>query len=321
MLVMERAEGTFKAHLEASVRPDVAATLDLARQALEGIEALSSQGFVHGDVSLDNLFVFGAASRLKLGDFGLTCSVAEGAKEYLGCRRMLYKPGVRPPEVWRAMRYSPTHDAARHLRALRTGAPETTRPSDATRAQELAAASLPPRADVWAMGIVLYIAVFRELPYARSPERVGEGRLGDLCVSKLCPQRFPKKAGPDCEKLCRRWPRRRLLQMQVEWYWGETVGMFRAEEVLPEAGPTRNQSARLGRRVQVYGPLRRLLLHMLEESPMRRCSAGEAAERLQAIVRGLVGRRTSPRWRRKERRGHQAPGLDSDRAAKRARKN
>lgn len=41
--------------------------------------------------------------RLKIGDYSLTCSVAETASDLFACGDALYKPALRAPEVWATM--------------------------------------------------------------------------------------------------------------------------------------------------------------------------------------------------------------------------
>jgi eukaryotic-like serine/threonine-protein kinase len=117
-LVMELLEGRdLRAELTLAGPLPVARALDLAAQALDGLEAAHAAGVVHRDVKLENLFL-GADGALKVLDFGIARSTREDAA--------LTQPGAV-------------------VGTLRSMAPEQFVQSD-----------VDPRADVYAAGLALY---------------------------------------------------------------------------------------------------------------------------------------------------------------------
>jgi serine/threonine-protein kinase len=136
-LVLERLEGrTLRAELAARGPLPAAEALGLAVQALDGLAAIHAAGVVHRDVKLTNLFVCDARSVhgrvLKLLDLGVAKVLAEG------------KPA--PLSVPTAEGFS-------------MGTPRFFSPEQAT------GAALDARADVYAMGLVLYALLTGHAPF------------------------------------------------------------------------------------------------------------------------------------------------------------
>jgi len=254
VLLLERAEGPLSRHLDASPIHDLVSVLELLRQAVEGLAHIAEQGVIHGDVSLDNIFVFELASRVKLADFGIGCVAREHATWSLGCQRILYK-AMSELEV--------------------------------------------PKTDVWAMGLVIYQAVFRRYPYTRPPKQ-DEDTTRSLCIKKYCPPYLPWGANYTCTDMCATLTAEKHRFLQLDLYWGERAEYFNVADALPEAGPTALQTLFLREYPQAYQPLRGLLRCMLQRSPLLRCSARAAADRLRRIIEGLRPERPRKRARRGE---------------------
>jgi serine/threonine protein kinase len=143
-LVMELVSGTSLAALvrERGALPPAEA-LELARQTCDALAYLHAQGIVHGDVKPDNVLL-GADGRVKLLDFGIA---------HLETARKLTVSGLT------ASVGTPDYMAPEQLRG-RTG--------DA-------------RADVFALGTMLYELLTGRLPYAGADweERLRAKRLED----------------------------------------------------------------------------------------------------------------------------------------------
>jgi serine/threonine protein kinase len=141
-LVMERLHGrTLREELHARGAIPAAEAIDLARQALSGLGAAHEAGIVHRDVTLANLFLCnprpGAAGRVvKLLDFGLAKVVSQA--------------GGRAPQPLQAS----TEEG------VSMGTPRFFSPEQA------AGERVDARADLYAMGIVLYTMVTGRGPFA-----------------------------------------------------------------------------------------------------------------------------------------------------------
>ncbi len=141
-LVMERLRGrTLREELELRGALPAAEAIDLARQALAGLGAAHEVGIVHRDVTLANLFLCdprpGAVRRaLKVLDFGLA-KVVSGA-------------GGRAPR--------PLSTSTEE--GVTMGTPRFFSPEQA------AGDPVDARADIYAMGIVLYTMVAGRGPFA-----------------------------------------------------------------------------------------------------------------------------------------------------------
>jgi serine/threonine-protein kinase len=138
-LVMERLEGrTLRDELAARGPLPAAEAIDLAAQALDGLAAVHDKGLVHRDVKLDNLFVCdappGGRRVLKLID--------------LGVAKVLAAAGEKPAPL-----LVPTAEG------VSMGTPRFFSPEQAT------GAPLDARADVYAMGLVLYALVTGKTPF------------------------------------------------------------------------------------------------------------------------------------------------------------
>jgi serine/threonine protein kinase len=141
-LVMERLHGrTLREELHARSALPAFEAIDLARQALAGLGAAHEAGLVHRDVTLANLFVChprpGAAGRvLKLLDFGLA--------------KVVSRAGGRAPAPLQAS----TEEG------VSMGTPRFFSPEQA------AGERVDARADLYAMGMVLYTMVTGRVPFA-----------------------------------------------------------------------------------------------------------------------------------------------------------
>jgi serine/threonine-protein kinase len=83
-IVTELAEGETLAARLKSAPPDLKQTWNIARQALEALEAAHAKGVVHGDLRPANIFI-DAQNRVKVADFGSYGLVrgAQGAPGYM----------------------------------------------------------------------------------------------------------------------------------------------------------------------------------------------------------------------------------------------
>ncbi len=128
-LVMELLDGeTLDRRLEREGRLEVIDAIEIAEQLLAGLEVVHRAGIVHRDVKPANVFLLrGDRPRIKLLDFGVS---------KIGDESRLTRTG----EIVGTPRYL---------------APEQAR-----------GAELDLRADVWAVGVVLYEMIAGELPFA-----------------------------------------------------------------------------------------------------------------------------------------------------------
>jgi serine/threonine-protein kinase len=135
-LVMELLEGVSLATLLAAASPmPTARTVDLMSQVLDALEAAHEKGIVHRDLKPDNVFIVQDRSRpdfVKLLDFGISKVTA---------------PGV-----------------AGGLSMTRTGSVMGT-PNYMAPEQAMGKKDVDHRADLWAVGVMLYEAFTGRLPY------------------------------------------------------------------------------------------------------------------------------------------------------------
>jgi serine/threonine-protein kinase len=136
-LVLERLEGrTLRAELAARGPLPAVEAIELAAQALDGLEAVHRAGLVHRDVKLENLFVCDAAPGqgrvVKLLDLGVA-KLTEGAR--------------------------PAPLAVPTAEGVSLGTPRFFSPEQAT------GAPLDARSDVYAMGLVLYAMLTGRTPF------------------------------------------------------------------------------------------------------------------------------------------------------------
>lgn len=156
--VMERLEGrTLGEELQRRGPLPVAEAIDLVRQVLAGLAAAHRVGLVHRDVKLDNVFLCapgaaapGGARVAKVLDFGVA-KVLDGALAGAG-------PGAPPAVDGPAY---PT-DAG-----LLVGTPRTASPEQA-RCQPV-----DGRADVYAVGLLMYTLVVGHGPFAHVEDALG----------------------------------------------------------------------------------------------------------------------------------------------------
>jgi serine/threonine-protein kinase len=189
-LAMERLEGrTLRAELAARGTIPATEAIDLAVQALAGLEAVHRAGLVHRDVKLDNLFLCdappGGARVVKILDLGVAKLLA----------------GARPAPL-----------AVPTAEGVSLGTPRFFSPEQAT------GAPLDARADIYAMGLVLYALVTGRAPFAhhhavdallrahaeetpeppsrRAPAPLPAGREAAIlkALAKRPPDRFPSAA-------------------------------------------------------------------------------------------------------------------------------
>ncbi len=137
-MVMELLEGEdLDARLDAEPRLPVATAVDIAVQALAGLEAAHALGIVHRDLKPSNLFLVkraGGSVRVKLLDFGISKVVHE--------TELSLKAGA-------------TTSAGAMLGTPRYMSPE----------QVSSAKSVDHRTDLWAMGLILYEALTGTYPF------------------------------------------------------------------------------------------------------------------------------------------------------------
>lgn len=142
-MVMERLEGdTLKALVELAPL-DERAVADLMMQACEGLAHAHALGIVHRDVKPSNLFVLAGPSprALKVLDFGISRMTTYEAYEDRG----------------RTATVTVT-DSAQLL-----GSPQYTSPE-----QLQSPSGVDERADIWSLGVSMYYALTRQLPFAGS---------------------------------------------------------------------------------------------------------------------------------------------------------
>ncbi|WP_437590805.1 serine/threonine-protein kinase [Sorangium sp. So ce1000] len=158
--VMERLEGwTLGEELERRGPLPVAEAIDLVRQVLAGLAAAHRVGLVHRDVKLDNVFLCapgaaapGSARVAKVLDFGVA-KVLDGAVTEAAS-------GAEPSPPVPAPAY-PTETG------LLVGTPRTVSPEQA-RCQPVDA-----RADVYAVGLLMYTLVVGHGPFAHVEDALG----------------------------------------------------------------------------------------------------------------------------------------------------
>ncbi|MCP4658887.1 MAG: protein kinase, partial [bacterium] len=151
-IVMEFLEGvTLRELMDSTGPPPLASSLEIARQSLEALGYLHHQGFVHRDVSPDNLMVttdVDGDSLVKLIDLGLAKGLGGGTTV-----EQMTMPGM-------------------FMGKLRYSSPEQFGPEGA--------AAVDARSDLYAFGIVLYELLTGQFPIAgRSPPAIMTGHLKD----------------------------------------------------------------------------------------------------------------------------------------------
>jgi len=125
----------------------------LVEDILDGVYRLHEQGVLHGDLKMDNIFVYniGGRWRAKLGDLGIACVLAPSPSEPqwqpYECGHIVYASAMRPPEVSAAFR---SYGNTAH----------SITPSAFRREIDL-------KADMWALGITLYFIMYRRFPWPR----------------------------------------------------------------------------------------------------------------------------------------------------------
>jgi serine/threonine-protein kinase len=141
-MVMEHLDGNdLEEELEARGRLDIGEAVDYVLQALDAIAAAHQLGIVHRDLKPANLFLArrpDGSRRVKVLDFGIskmttTAASAMGTKNhrrYTKATRSLGTPAYMPPE------------------------------------QITDSASVDPRADIWALGAILYELVTGQMAFA-----------------------------------------------------------------------------------------------------------------------------------------------------------
>jgi len=126
----------------------------LVDDMLDGVARLHERRVLHGDIKMDNIFMYriGHRWRAKIGDLGLACVLGVEADEpefrELTCGHIVYASAMRPPEV-----------------------------AAAFKAYGLTGSTLDPRifraqvgleADLWALGITLYYMMLQSYPWPRA---------------------------------------------------------------------------------------------------------------------------------------------------------
>ncbi|KYF77940.1 protein kinase [Sorangium cellulosum] len=219
--VMERLEGrTLGEELERRGALPVAEAIEVVRQVLAGLAAAHRVGVVHRDVKLDNVFLCapgaaapGGARVAKVLDFGvakvLDSALADAAPGAL--------PAVDGPAY-------PT-DAG-----LLVGTPRTASPEQA-RCQPVDA-----RADVYAVGLLMYTLVVGHGPFAHVEDALGVLRAHVMETpappSRYATQRIPTALDGAVLKALAKRPEERFQSAEA---FGEELGRIGAEL----AGPGR----------------------------------------------------------------------------------
>jgi serine/threonine-protein kinase len=132
-LVMERLTGeTLADRLERRTRLSQAETLDVVRQLLEGLDAAHAHGVVHRDLKPDNIFLVpraGGGEAVKILDFGISQKDDERVSHLTVEGSVLGTPHYMAPE------------------------------------QALGTTHIDGRADVYALGVVMYECLTGDVPY------------------------------------------------------------------------------------------------------------------------------------------------------------
>ncbi|WP_437781586.1 serine/threonine-protein kinase [Sorangium sp. So ce1097] len=220
--VMERLEGwTLGEELQRRGALPVVEAIELVRQVLAGLAAAHRVGVVHRDVKLDNVFLCapgaaapGGARVAKVLDFGVA-KVLDGALADAA-------PGAPPAVDGPAY---PT-DAG-----LLVGTPRTASPEQA-RCQPVDA-----RADVYAVGLLMYTLVVGHGPFAHVEDALGVLRAHVMETpappSRYAAQRIPAALDRAVLKALAKRPEERFQSAEA---FGEELGRIGAELAVAE-GP------------------------------------------------------------------------------------
>ncbi|WP_437734953.1 serine/threonine-protein kinase [Sorangium sp. So ce1335] len=234
--VMERLEGwTLGEELQRRGPLPVAEAIDVGRQVLAGLAAAHRVGVVHRDVKLDNVFLCapgaaapGGARVAKVLDFGVA-KVLDGALADAA-------PGATPAVDGPAY---PTEAG------LLVGTPRTASPEQA-RCQPVDA-----RADVYAVGLLMYTLVVGHGPFAHVEDALGVLRAHVMETpappSRYAAQRIPAALDRAVLKALAKRPEERFQSAEA---FGEELGRIGAE--LVEGGTARGPEAETS-----WGPLSR----------------------------------------------------------------
>ncbi|WP_437279639.1 serine/threonine-protein kinase [Sorangium sp. So ce375] len=262
--VMERLEGrTLGEELQRRGPLPVAEAIDLVRQVLAGLAAAHRVGLVHRDVKLDNVFLCapgaaapGGARVAKVLDFGVA-KVLDGALAGAA-------PGA--PSAVDGPAY-PT-DAG-----LLVGTPRTASPEQA-RCQPVDA-----RADVYAVGLLMYTLVVGHGPFAHVEDALGVLRAHVLEApappSRVAGQRIPPALDRAVLKALAKRPEERFQSAEA---FGEELGRI-AAELAEEDG-----SGRAARMLEAgWGPQSRAWFEAMPEGTSgARAGAGVAGVAVEA---------------------------------------
>ncbi|WP_438021462.1 serine/threonine-protein kinase [Sorangium sp. So ce315] len=256
--VMERLEGwTLGEELQRRGPLPVAEAIEVVRQVLAGLAAAHRVGVVHRDVKLDNVFLCapgaaapGGARVAKVLDFGVA-KVLDGAVADAA-------PGAPPAVDGPAY---PT-DAG-----LLVGTPRTASPEQA-RCQPVDA-----RADVYAVGLLMYTLVVGHGPFAHVEDALGVLRAHVMETpappSRYAAQRIPAALDRAVLKALAKRPEERFQSAEA---FGEELGRIGAE--LVEGGTSRGPEAEAG-----WGPQSRAWFEARPEgSSGAGAGGGERAE-------------------------------------------
>jgi serine/threonine protein kinase len=191
-LVMELLEGetvSARLHREKPFRDGLA--VSVARQTLAALAVTHSRGVLHRDLKPDNLFLVrreGSAPRVKVLDFGVAKAFGVGAGEGAKLTRAGYVMGT------------PAYMAPEQARGV---------------------ADLDGRADLYAVGMILYEMLTGRLPYnARTPAAL----LGEIQRGALAPPRTHRPdLRPDLDALVMR-----CLAYDPAQRWPDAPAMQRA---------------------------------------------------------------------------------------------
>ncbi|WP_437288816.1 serine/threonine-protein kinase [Sorangium sp. So ce406] len=221
--VMERLEGTtLGEELGRRGALPVAEAIDVVRQVLAGLSAAHRLGLVHRDVKLDNVFLCapgaapGGGRVVKLLDFGVAKVLDGGAAAGA--------PGASTPLPLAGPAY-PTEAG------LLVGTPRTASPEQA-RCQPVDA-----RADVYAVGLLMYTLVVGHGPFAHIEDALGVLRAHVMetpaLPSRCAAQRIPAALDRAVLKALAKRPEERFQSAEA---FGEELGRIGAELAVAE-GP------------------------------------------------------------------------------------